>query len=211
MKPVIDAVVFDLGGVLVDWNPRYLYRKMFATEQEIEDFLSTVCTSEWNECQDEGRSIAEGTEMLVRAHPEYESQIRAYYGRWQEMLGGVITGTLAVLEELSRAGVPLYALTNWSSETFPIALERYAFLKLFSGIVVSGTEKDRKPFASFFRLLVERYGLTASRTLFIDDNARNVAGAEAAGLHAIHFQSPGELRRALEGYTINGGVPGAGH
>jgi len=211
MKPVIDAIVFDLGGVLVDWDPRYLYRKIFSTEREMEDFLSTVCTAEWNECQDEGRSITEGTEVLVRDHPEYESQIRAYYGRWQEMLGGVITGTVAILEELSRAGIPLYALTNWSNETYPIARQRYAFLELFSGIVVSGAEKDRKPFASFFRLLVERYGLTASRCLFIDDNARNVAGAEAAGLHAVRFQSPEKLRRALDGYTIAGGGPGTGH
>lgn len=204
MKPVIEAVVFDLGGVLIDWKPEYLYRNIFPTAPEMREFLSEVCTLEWNEQQDQGRSLQEGTDVLVRSFPRYENEIRAYYGRWEEMLGGVLEGTLAILTNLREAGIPLYALTNWSSETFPIAQKRYEFLGWFQGVVVSGAEGDRKPFASFYRILLERYGLTAARTLFIDDNARNVAGAEAAGLHAIRFHSPEMLAQALTGYTLVG-------
>lgn len=197
MEATIDAVIFDLGGVLIDWNPEYLYRKIFTAQTEMRAFLSSVCTLEWNEEQDAGRSLEEGTALLVRQFPHYETEIRAYYGRWEEMLGTPIAGTIDLLRRLKEQGMPLFALTNWSAETYPLAAKRYDFLGWFDGVVVSGAEKDRKPFASFYRTLLTRYSLDASRVLFIDDNARNVEGAEKAGLQAIRFHSPEQLAEAL--------------
>lgn len=198
MTKKIEAVIFDLGGVLIDWNPEYLYRKIFSSDEEMKSFLSGVCTSEWNEEQDGGRSLAEGTELLVKKFPDHEKNIRAYYGRWEEMLGGVIEGTLEILRRLKQKDQPaLYALTNWSAETIPIAIDRYEFFQWFDGIVVSGTEKMRKPFPAFYQLLLDRYGLSAAATLFIDDNLRNVRAAAALGLHTIHFISPEQLKTDL--------------
>lgn len=198
MNHTYHSIIFDLGAVLVDWNPRYLYNKIFATPEEIEDFLENVCTSDWNEEQDGGRRLAEGTEMLVKQHPSFEPQIRAFYGRWQEMLGGPIHGTVDVLQQLKASGrYQLYALTNWSDETFPIAQKEYEFLQWFDGIVVSGTEKMRKPLPEFYQLLLDRYSINKAHTIFIDDNLRNVKAAEAVGIESIHFQSPEQLSEAL--------------
>lgn len=194
----IKAVIFDLGGVLIDWNPKYLYRKIFSSEEEIDQFLSSVCTSDWNETQDEGRSLAEGTDILVKQFPAYEKEIRAYYDRWEEMLGGVIEDTLEILRTLKEKDhLSLYALTNWSAETIPIAIKRYEFFQWFEGIVVSGEEKMRKPSAEFYRLILDRYRLKAEDTLFIDDNFRNIQGAKSVGLHVIHFISPDQLKEAM--------------
>lgn len=192
------TIIFDLGAVLIDWNPRYLYNKIFSTETETEHFLAHICTSDWNEEQDAGRALTEATELLVTAHPQYEAQIRAYYGRWKEMLGGVIPESVEILQKLKDSRrYKLYALTNWSNETFPIALVSYPFLQWFDGIVVSGREKMRKPYASFYQLLLERYGVNAAEALFIDDNLRNVTGAEACGIESIHFTSPDQLKHIL--------------
>jgi 2-haloacid dehalogenase len=195
----IKAVIFDLGGVLIDWNPEYLYRKIFSSDEAVRHFLSSVCTSDWNEEQDAGRTLAEGTDLLVKAFPHYEKEIRAYYGRWEEMIGGVIDGTVEILRTLKQKDhLAIYALTNWSAETIPIAVNRYEFFQWFDGMVVSGTEKMRKPFPEFYRLILDRYGLSPSTTLFIDDNLRNIHGARATGLHAIHFKSPGQLKKELQ-------------
>ena len=195
----ITAVIFDLGGVLIDWNPKYLYKKIFSSEEETDQFLSLICTSDWNETQDEGRSLTEGTDILVKQFPEYEKEIRAYYDRWEEMLGGVIEETLDILRLLkAKDHLSLYALTNWSAETIPIALKRFDFFDLFDGIVVSGEEKMRKPSEKFYRLILDRYHLSARDTLFIDDNLRNIEGAKSVGLHTIHFNSPGQLRQELD-------------
>ncbi|WP_298732561.1 HAD family phosphatase [uncultured Chitinophaga sp.] len=192
------TIIFDLGAVLIDWNPRYLYNKIFSTESETEHFLQHICTADWNEEQDAGRALAEATELLVSTHPQYEAQIRAYYGRWKEMLGGVIPGSVEILQQLKDSRrYKLYALTNWSNETFPIALVSYPFLQWFDGIVVSGREKMRKPYPSFYQLLLDRYGVNAREALFIDDNLRNVSGAEACGIESIHFTSPGQLKHIL--------------
>jgi 2-haloacid dehalogenase len=199
MEQAIKAIVFDLGGVLIDWDPAYLYRKIFTEEEKMRYFLENICTPDWNEEQDAGRSLQEATALLVSNHPQYEEEIKAYYGRWEEMLGEPFQETIDILQELKASGkYPLYALTNWSAETFPIAWERFGFLHWFDGILVSGAEKDRKPFATFYQLLIDRYHLTATHTLFIDDNLRNVKGAREAGLQAIHFTSPAALRSALE-------------
>ncbi|SDG66780.1 HAD family hydrolase [Chitinophaga filiformis] len=191
-------LVFDLGAVLIDWNPRYLYNKIFATAAETDFFLANICTSAWNEEQDAGRSLQEATEMLVSEFPKFEAEIRAYYGRWKEMLGGPIQETVDILQELKESNqYKLYALTNWSNETFPLALLNYPFLQWFDGIVVSGREKIRKPDPAFYNLLLERYELDASASLFIDDNERNIRGAAACGIDGVHFTSAAQLKAIL--------------
>lgn len=200
---VYDTIIFDLGSVLIDWNPRYLYRKIFATEAEIDDFLQNICTSDWNEEQDAGRSLQEATEMLVACHPAHEAQIRAYYGRWKEMLGGEIPGSVQLLRQLKDSGkYKLYALTNWSNETFPLALVQFPFLQWFDGIVVSGRERQRKPFPSFYQLLLNRYEVDADHALFIDDNLRNIKAAEEQGIDSVHFVHPEQLKDALVSKNI---------
>lgn len=199
MADKISAVIFDLGGVFIDWNPRYLYRKIFADEKEMDHFLSTVCTSEWNEEQDAGRSLAVGTELLVKEFPAYENEIRAYYNRWEEMIGGVLDESCKVLHDLKeKEHLPVYALTNWSAETIPIAMEKYEFFGWFNGIVVSGKEKMRKPFAAFYQLILDRYYLSPADTLFIDDNLRNIKGAKNVGLKTLHFTTPEQMKHDLQ-------------
>ncbi|MEL7340858.1 MAG: HAD family phosphatase [Bacteroidota bacterium] len=195
---MIDTIIFDLGGVLIDWNPRYLYRKIFDDEAKMEDFLTNITTHDWNELQDGGRSLAEATETLVAEHPDWEAEIRAFYGRWEEMLGGPIYGTVELLETLKNSGrYRMLALTNWSAETFPVAKERYDFLGWFEGILVSGEEMLKKPDVRIYQLMIERYQLDPYKTLFIDDSERNLKGASRVGLQTIHFQSPMQLRERL--------------
>ena len=197
-KPGINTIIFDLGGVLIDWNPRYVYRNIFKTEEEIDWFFENICTSDWNEEQDAGKLLNQATEELVSKHPSWENQIRAYYERWEEMLGGVIQETVDILQELKQnKDLKFYALTNWSAETFPIALDRFEFLKWFDGILVSGVEKTRKPFPEFYRRLIDRYGINPSQSVFIDDNLRNVEGAETLGVKGIHFKNPQQLKHEL--------------
>ena len=193
----VKAVVFDLGGVLIDWDPRYLYRKLLADEAAVEEFLATVCTPEWNAEQDRGRPFAEGVAELVERHPAHAAAIAAYAERWPEMLAGDIPGTVELLAELRAAGMPLYALTNWSAETFVIARERFAFLSWFDGVLVSGEERKIKPDPAFFRLLQERFGLAPEATFYVDDAEANVAAARALGLDAVRFTGPEQLRREL--------------
>ncbi|RIJ37646.1 HAD family hydrolase [Pontibacter oryzae] len=196
---MIKTVIFDLGAVLIDWNPHHLYHKLFDDEAEMHHFLENICTPDWNEEQDAGRPLREATNMLVERFPEHETNVKAFYGRWDEMLGGPINGTVDILKEIKASEkYNLYALTNWSAETFPIAQERYSFLNWFDGIVVSGTEKDRKPFASFYHTLLNRYSVHPSEAVFIDDNLRNIKAAEALGITSIHFTSPENLRIALQ-------------
>ncbi|MEO0723954.1 MAG: HAD family phosphatase [Bacteroidota bacterium] len=199
----IQTIIFDLGGVLIDWDPRYLYRKLFDSETEMEDFLATVTTPDWNEEQDAGRSLAEATDLLVKQFPEQAELIHAFYSRWTEMLGGPISGTLTILEQLHQAKrYDLFALTNWSAETWPIAIDLYPFLGWFQGVLVSGQEKMRKPNPVFYRLLEERFPLQLQSSLFIDDNLRNVEAARELGLRTIHFHSPEQLRDALSEYGV---------
>jgi 2-haloacid dehalogenase len=192
------AVVFDLGGVLIDWDPRYLYRKLLADEAAVEEFLATVCTPEWNAEQDRGRPFAEGVAELVERYPVHAAAITAYHERWTEMLGGDISGTAELLAELRAAGVPLYALTNWSAETFGIARERFEFLSWFDGVLVSGEERMIKPDPAIFRLLLDRFGLDPQATFYVDDGPANVAAASELGFDAVRFTGPGRLRRDLE-------------
>ena len=193
-------IVFDLGGVLVDWNPDYVYRKIFNEDEEkMRWFYNNICTSDWNEEQDAGRTLAEGTELLVKNFPEHEENIRAYYGRWEEMLGGPIKGTVEILKKLKENNdLKLYALTNWSHETFPIALARYDFLHWFEGRLVSGEEKTRKPFKKIYELLIQKFSIDPSISIYTDDNARNLVPAADLGFHTIHFQSPSQFEEELK-------------
>jgi 2-haloacid dehalogenase len=191
------AVVFDLGGVLIDWDPRHLYRKLLADEAAVEEFLATVCTPEWNAELDRGRPFAEGVAQLVERHPEHAAAIAAYHERWPEMVAGDIPGTVEVLAELRAAGVPLYALTNWSAETFAITRGRFEFLEWFDGLLVSGEERVTKPDPAIFQLLLDRFGLDPTATVFVDDSAANVAAARRLGFDAIRFTGHEELRREL--------------
>jgi 2-haloacid dehalogenase len=193
----VKAAVFDLGGVLIDWDPRYLYRKLLADEGEVEEFLATVCTPEWNAEQDRGRPFAEGVAELVERHPAHAAAIAAFHDRWPEMLGGDIPGAVELLAELRATGLPLYALTNWSAETFVAARERFAFLDWFDGLLVSGEERIIKPDPAIFELLLDRFGLDPGSTLYVDDSEANVAAAAALGLDAVRFTGPGQLRREL--------------
>lgn len=200
---MITTIIFDLGAVLIDWNPHYMYRTIFSEEEEIKNFLATVTTSDWNEEQDAGRSLAEGTEILVKQFPEHEDNIRAFYGRWDEMLGEAFHDTVEIFKELKESGkYKIYALTNWSAETFPIALERFEFLHWFDDIVVSGAEKMRKPAPEFYQLLLTRHNVKAEEALFIDDNYRNILAAEKLGIQSIHFTGAGALREKLIGLDV---------
>lgn len=195
---MIDTIIYDLGGVLIDWNPMYVYKDYFENEEQQRYFFEQVCTSDWNEAQDAGRSIAEATQERIQKFPEWEQAIRDYYGRWEEMLGGPIEDSVEVFRQLKDSGnVKLYALTNWSAETFPIALSRYDFLHWFDGRVVSGEEKTRKPFPEFYQILLDRYSVDVSKTVFIDDNARNVAAAVNMGIDSIHFNDAHSLKEEL--------------
>jgi 2-haloacid dehalogenase len=196
------AVVFDLGGVLIDWDPRYLYRKLLADEAAVEEFLATVCTPEWNAELDRGRPFAEGVAELAERHPEHAAAIAAYHQRWPEMLAGDLPGTVEVLAELRAAGVPLYALTNWSAETFAITRERFEFLDWFDGLLVSGEERMTKPDPAFFQLLLDRFGLDPGATVLVDDAEANVVAARELGIDAVRFTGPGQLRRELSARRI---------
>ena len=191
------TIVFDLGGVLVDWNPRYLYRSVFNDDAKMNHFLANICTGNWNELQDAGRSIQEATEVLVGHFPEYEFYIRMFYGEWQKMLNGPINGTVDILKTLKNKEYRILALTNWSAETFPIALGLFDFLHWFDDVLVSGKEKLIKPDPAIFNLLIKRYSLDPAQTIFIDDNIKNVTSAKEVGLDAIHFTDPHILRLQL--------------
>ena len=192
------VVVFDLGGVLLQWDPHFLYRKLFAgDEAAVEAFLANVCTEAWNERQDAGRPFAEAVAELLPAHRDKQALIEAFGQRFGEMIPGAIEGSVDILHELKRAGVPLYALTNWSAETFPSQRDRFEFLGAFDGIVVSGDEGVIKPDPRIFRVLLERYRIAPRTAVFIDDNPGNAAAATALGMHGIHFTSPERLRREL--------------
>lgn len=194
-----NTVIFDLGGVLIDWHPDYVFKTIFEKEEEKKWFFDNICTSDWNEEQDAGRSLKDATEELITKFPDHEPNIRAFYDRWEEMLGGPIEGTVEVLKDLrSREELKLYALTNWSAETFPVALERYDFLHWFDGRLVSGEEKTRKPFMDIYEKLISRFNINPNEAVYIDDNMRNLHPARELGMHIIHFKSPEQLKEELD-------------
>lgn len=200
----IEAVVFDFGGVLLDWNPRYLYRKVFSDEQEMEYFLSHVCSPAWNASLDKGKPFSQGVAELTALYPEYAEQIKMYDTRWEEMRGAVIQGSVDLLYLLKKH-YPLYGLTNWSAEKFALTRPKYDFFKLFDGIVMSGEEKEIKPEPRLFEILLERYGLTPEKTVFTDDSPLNIEAALQQGFQAIRFETPEKLEKALKekGVVLN--------
>jgi 2-haloacid dehalogenase len=197
----IENIIFDFGGVLVDWNPRHLYKDHFKEYSEMEHFLRTVCTDEWNAEQDRGRTLFEGTTLLQQRFPEYRSLIQLFYDQWEIMLKSDIPETVALLHKL-KTRYKIYGLTNWSAETIPIAYKRFPFFKEFDGIVVSGEEKMIKPGREIFQVLFNRYNLNAERSIFIDDNLANIKAAEEIGLYAIHFKSAGQLEERLNAINV---------
>ena len=204
MNNKIDTIIFDLGGVLIDWNPEYVYQDVFNGDQEkIDWFLSNICTSDWNVEQDAGRTLKDGTEILVKQYPEYEKWIRAFYDRWEDMIGGIIKETEDILNFLKKENkYKLYSLTNWSHETFHIPFQRYDFFKNFEGIVVSGDEKTRKPFPKIYKIMLERYNLNPQSCLFIDDNSDNIGTAEKLGINGIHYKNTNQLINDLSQFGI---------
>ena len=200
----IDTIIFDLGGVLIDWNPEYVYLDVFNGDREkMKWFFDNICTHDWNENQDAGYPLAKATEERVALFPEHEELIRMYYGRWVDMLGEAISDTVEILDQLiSKKQHKIVALTNWSHETFPIALERFEFLHWFEGIVVSGEEKTRKPFKEIYETTLNRFNIKADQSIFIDDNLRNIEAANTLGINGVHFKSSKLLIDQLKTYNI---------
>lgn len=198
----IDTVIFDLGNVLVDWSPAYLYKKMIADEKDREYFLSHVATMDWHSEQDAGRSPQEGTEALVKEHPGWAHPIRAFYTRWKEMFGGPIEGSVQILKELKEKGHRLYALSNWNAELFNQSVNDYPFLQWFDDKIISGEAKLKKPDAAIFQLLFNRFNVNPAKAVFIDDSAANIETARSLGLHCVHFKNPGALRRDLQALHV---------
>jgi 2-haloacid dehalogenase len=199
------AVVFDLGGVLIDWDPRHLYRSLFAGDEDaMETFLATVCTPDWNRQQDSGRPWSEAIAELIAEHPDQADLISAYWERWPETLGEPIAPTVDILAELRTSGIRLYALSNWSAETFPLARPRYPFLDWFDDIVISGEIRAAKPDRRAYEALLDRQALRPEEVLFIDDVAANVEAAQALGIRSTRFTGAADLRRELAGLGLLG-------
>jgi 2-haloacid dehalogenase len=194
----VTTVLFDLGGVLIDWDPNHLFGEIIPDDAERQFFLTEICSPAWNHEMDAGRSVPESVAALAADHPDHAELIGIWWDRWPEMLGGPIAGTLDLANEMSEAGVPMYALTNWAAETWPHAVARFDFLTtLFDGIVVSGHEGIAKPDPAIFDLVIDRFGLDPQATLFIDDVEANIAVADRAGFVTHRFTSPGHLRASL--------------
>ena len=194
---MIRNIVFDFGGVLVDWNPEYLFKDVFSDRSELDHFLENICTPDWNEKQDAGRSLSEAILTLQERHPEYQDEIRLYYDEWTTMLGGPIEQNVALLKPL-KMNYRLFGLTNWSAETFPIAYDLYPLFQEFEGIVISGVERLAKPDERIYLLLLKRHSMTAADSLFIDDNERNIRVADDLGFHTIHLENDMCLKDELK-------------
>jgi 2-haloacid dehalogenase len=195
-------VVFDLGGVLLDWDPRHLYRKLIADETEMEAFLADICSPAWHEAHDRGASTVDSCADLASQHPEHSDLIWAWSKRGEEMIGGEFAESVEILRAVKDTELPCYALTNMEAETYPLRLERFPFLGWFDGTVVSGREKVMKPDPTIFHLLLERFRLTPETTLMIDDTQVNVDAASELGFQTIRFDSPRQLRTGLEGLAV---------
>ena len=195
---MIRQLIFDFGAVLVDWDPRRLYVPYFGDAAKADWFLQEICPYEWNAQVDAGRSPKEVTEERVALFPEWEKEIRLYFDRWIDMMGDAIPGMEELVRDYKARGYGVWGLTNWSWETFPLIRDRYPVFGLLDGFVVSGKEKTVKPEPKIYRILLERYGLRAEECIFIDDNPKNTAGAEAVGIRGLLFQDAAQLRRDLE-------------
>lgn len=199
----IAGVIFDLGAVVIDWNPMHLYRKVFhGDEAKAADFLARICPPEWNVLQDAGRSLEAGTAERLALFPEWESEIRAFYGRWPEMIGGSIPGTAEIMRELKALGIRLFALSNWSAETFPLVRDKFAELDLFEEIVLSGEHGCSKPDERLYRIALQRIPIPTENLVFVDDSVKNVRGSEEIGLRALLFTGADRLRNDLKALGV---------
>ncbi len=199
----INTIIFDLGGVLIDWNPEYLYKQIFAHEKDMRFFLDNICTKEWNENQDAGYPIKQATSNLIKKHPKYQNEINAYYTRWKEMFGDYDAHSASILQQLHmQKKHRLLALTNWSAETFYPAKDSYAFLNYFDGIIVSGDEKIKKPDYKIYQILLNRYNVNAKESVFIDDALENIKAANDLGFHTIHFLSASQMETELKNIEV---------
>ncbi len=198
----IDTIVFDFGGVLIDWNPRHYYKNVFKDDDKMEWFLNNVCPPDWNLEQDRGRPFSEAIAIAKNKYPDLSKEIEDYYNQWEYMLNGEIPGTVQILNALAQ-NYKIYGLTNWSAETFPVALKKYSFLSLLDGIVVSGDEKLIKPDPQIFQVLLKRYNLQAESCVFIDDNLQNIETAKTLGFNAIHFTDAENLKKELASLNLN--------
>ena len=194
---LITSVVFDLGNVLIDWNPRYLYRKLIPTKTELEWFLENICDEKWNAKHDAGHSFSDGIAEYSKKFPQYSELIEAWFGRWEEMLGDSLEEVVDILSALKLSRMSLYILSNWSAETYPIAEKRFDFLHWFDGKVISGEIGILKPDLEIFKFLMTSYNLTPQETVFIDDKLVNVEAAKELGIHGIHFKNASILRKDL--------------
>lgn len=197
---MINTLIFDLGGVLIDWNPEYVFRELIPDEAKREYFFENICTHDWNLEQDAGRSLSEATDLLVNQFPEWEAEIVAYYGRWHDMLGEPDYETLDLLRKaIDHPDYQVLALTNWAAETWDwvLRIERFQFLHWFDGVVVSGQEKVRKPYPEIYQILLNRYAIQPETAVFTDDNVANVEAAKTHGLHGVHFQTSAQLCQEL--------------
>lgn len=204
MNQQIDTIIFDLGGVLVDWNPEYVYRNVFKNDPDkMHWFLNNVCNSDWNIEQDAGRTIAEANKIKIAEYPEFEKEIILFYEKWEYMFSGPFKENVELLVKLKASNnYKLYALTNWSAEKWDKALELFPFFKLFDGVVVSGKEKCRKPFPEIFEILFKRYLVNPETTIFIDDNFENIQSALLLKLNAIHLPIANELTEKLKPFNL---------
>ena len=195
---MIKNIIFDLGGVLIDWDPKYVYLDVFeGNEKKMNWFFKNICTEEWNLKQDAGYPLEKATNDLIKLYPNYKSYIEMYYGRWEEMLGGEINKSVWILNKLIPQ-FEVFALTNWSAETFPVALKKFHFLRSFKDIIVSGKEKLIKPDPEIFNLAIKRFKIKPNETIFIDDNINNIISAKNMNFITHHFKTPEKLIEYLE-------------
>lgn len=199
MKKTPKNIIFDYGGVLLDWNPHYLYDPYFGDKEKAEWFLTNICTYEWNAQHDNGKPVAEGTAELIAQYPEWEKEIRMYYGDFMKMMGGQIPGMEELVKKLKANGQRVFGLSNWSVETFAMVRPVYPVLDLMEDMVISGKERVMKPDHRIFEIALERFGIKAEESVFIDDNPTNVKAADEEGIHGILFESKEKLEVSLLG------------
>jgi len=198
MTTNIKAIIFDYGNVLLEWNPRNVYRRYFNDEQTMEQFLREVKFMEWNAQQDKGRSFKEGIAILSNEFPQHAHLIQAYHDHWKDSIGDALTGTVDILKRLKQAGYPLYGFSNWSAETFPFARAKYDFFHLLDDMVISGAVGFVKPEPEIYQIMLDKIGKPAQECLLIDDSSPNIQQAKQMGFATIHFQSPGQLGDELK-------------
>jgi 2-haloacid dehalogenase len=197
----IKNIIFDFGGVLIDWNPRYLYNKYFDTEEQTSYFLQHICTSEWNAQMDAGKPFSEAIDELSAKYPKWAEAIKIYHTRWIEMIGGEIDGASELIDDLKTAGFHIYGLTNWAAETLDLCKKQYLIFDKFDGMIVSSEVQMVKPNPKIYKILLSRYSLLPDNSIFTDDSLCNISGAERVGIKGILFENISQLRTAIESVT----------